>query len=63
MIEVVNKRNLLHNLSTLNISIEDYEKVYKYVLNFDTIYVDNDKVIWYNEEKERNNYNGVFDSI
>lgn len=37
MIELVNKQNLLHDLCTLNISLEDMEKVENYIRNYESV--------------------------
>ena len=35
MIQLVNKENLIHDLYTLDISLEDMEKVEKYINNYE----------------------------
>ena len=37
MIELVNKQNLIHDLYTLDISLEDVEKVENYINNYESV--------------------------
>lgn len=41
MIQLVNKENLIHDLYTLDILLEDMEKVANYINNYETLYWDN----------------------
>lgn len=38
MIQLVNKENLIHDLYILDISLEDMEKVERYINNYETMY-------------------------
>jgi len=51
MEKYVNKQNLLHDLINLKLSIEDYHQVEQFILNYDEIFVDNCKVVWYDRTK------------
>ena len=38
MIQLVNKENLIYDLCTLDISLEDMEKVERFINNYETMY-------------------------
>ena len=58
MKEYVNKQNLMHDLSTLKLSIRDYHTIEQFVLNYDTIYIDNDNQVCYNTHIVENDRKG-----
>ena len=58
MQEYVNKKNLIHDLSILFISIEDYRKVEQFISNYDTIYIDSENQVWYNNDVVENDRKG-----
>ena len=60
MIELVNKQNLLHNLCTLDISLEDMEKVERFINNYETMYYVGIDLM---NQEEYNKYLDFFDKL
>ena len=60
MTELVNKQNLLHNLCTLDISLEDMEKVENYIRNYETMYYVGIDLL---NQEEYNKYLDFFDKL
>ena len=60
MIELVNKQNLIHDLCTLNISLEDMEKVENYIRNYKTMYYVGEDLL---NQEEYNKYLDFFDKL
>lgn len=58
MREYVNKQNLIHDLSILFLSIDDYRKVEQFILNYETVYIDNDNQVRYNNDMVENDRKG-----
>jgi len=58
MQEYVNKKNLIHDLSILFLSIEDYRKVENFISNYETIYIDVCNQVWYNNDVVENDRKG-----
>ena len=56
--EYVNKQNLIHDLSILFLSIDDYRKVEQFILNYETVYIDNDNQVRYNNDMVENDRKG-----
>ena len=62
MKELVSKQELIHDLCTLDISLEDMEKVEKYILNYESedlriLYNEiiklQEEIQWYRDEEDR----------
>lgn len=60
MIKLVNKQNLLNDLCTLDISLEDMEKVENYINNYETMYYVGEDLL---NQKEYNKYFDFFDKL
>lgn len=60
MTELVNKQNLIHDLCTLDISLEDMEKVKKYINNYETMYYVGEDLL---NQEEYNKYLDFFDKL
>ena len=60
MIELVNKQNLIRNLYTLDISLEDMEKVENYINNYETMYYVGEDLL---NQEEYNKYLDFFDKL
>ena len=60
MTELVNKQNLLHNLCTLDISLEDMEKVERFINNYETMYYVGIDLM---NQEEYNKYLDFFDKL
>ena len=60
MIELVNKQNLIHDLCTLDISLEDMEKVENYIRNYKTMYYVGEDLL---NQEEYNKYLDFFDKL
>ena len=60
MIKLVNKKNLIHNLYTLDISLEDMEKVENYINNYEIIYYVGIDLL---NQEEYNKYLDFFDKL
>ena len=60
MIELINKQNLLHDLYTLDISLEDMEKVENYINNYETMYYVGEDLL---NQEEYNKYLDFFDKL
>jgi len=58
MREYINKQNLIHDLSILFLSIDDYRKVEQFILNYETIYIDNNNQVCYNNDMVENDRKG-----
>ena len=60
MIELVNKQKLIHSLYTLDISLEDMEKVENYINNYETMYYVGEDLL---NQEEYNKYLDFFDKL
>ena len=60
MIELVNKQNLLHDLYTLDISLEDMERIENYINNYETMYYVGEDLL---NQEEYNKYLDFFDKL
>ena len=60
MIQLVNKENLIYDLYTLDISLEDMEKVEKYINNYETMYYVGIDLM---NQEEYNKYLDFFDKL
>ena len=60
MIELINKQNLIHNLYTLDILLEDMEKVENYINNYETMYYVGEDLL---NQEEYNKYLDFFDKL
>ena len=60
MTELVKKQNLLHDLYTLDISLEDMEKVENYINNYETMYYVGEDLL---NQEEYNKYLDFFDKL
>ena len=60
MIKLVNKQNLLHDLWTLDISLEDMEKVENCINNYETMYYVGIDLL---NQEEYNKYLDFFDKL
>ena len=60
MIELVNKQNLIRNLYTLDILLEDMEKVENYINNYETMYYVGIDLL---NQEEYNKYLDFFDKL